>query len=356
MPSPSQRPSQADSVSVIVPTYNRRDRLARLLARLEAIAQGGTPFEVIVAVDGATDGTREMLAALAPRFTLRVLEQANAGPASARNHAIRAARGDLLLFLDDDVEPAAGLIERHLDIHRRDEHAVVIGPMLPPPGRKLAPWLAWEAATLQKQYDAMVAGFWAPTPRQFYTANASVRREQALAAGGFDERFRRAEDVEFAYRLSDAGLRFYFVPEAVVLHEPDRTLDAWMRVPRQYGHHDVLMARQRPEILRNAFQEWHARHMLNRALPRWCVGHPRRTRAVISAAAGLLRLGGAVAPKRVQSAICSALWNVQYWRGVAEASGLGPGVWVGLRDPEVVAMAQVPLHAREAVLPTSGPA
>jgi GT2 family glycosyltransferase len=330
------------SVSVIVPTFNRRARLERMLGALDHVHHANFNFEVVVVIDGATDGTEAMLWALRPSYHLHVLAQRNGGPASARNRAIAAAQGDVLVFLDDDVIPTKGLIERHLEVHRRDPQAVVTGPMVAPPGLRQAPWLQWEAATLQKQYDAMVEGKWAPTPRQFYTANASVRRCHVVAAGGFDESFTRAEDVELAFRLADRGARFCFVPQAAVLHEPDRTFESWLRVPYEYGRHDVRMAREggRPLILELAYREWSQRHLASRLAPRVSVGRPWR-RPLVAALARLAQLRLPAALGQMQVRLCSVLFSIQYWQGIADTTGLGARVWSGLTNPAVVVSAMV---------------
>ena len=78
-------------VSIIVPTYNRRDRLQRLLRTLESAVEQSPLFEVIVVVDGATDGSVEMLRQFEASYALRVLEQPNQGPAAARNLGIANA-------------------------------------------------------------------------------------------------------------------------------------------------------------------------------------------------------------------------------------------------------------------------
>jgi GT2 family glycosyltransferase len=318
------------SLSIVIPTYNRRDRLKRLLNTLERLHAASPEFEVIVVVDGSTDGTVEMLSELRPTYSMQVLAQANRGPAAARNRAMAAAGGEVLLFLDDDVTPESGLIARHLAMHEREDDAVVIGPMRAPGDSRMAPWLQWEAAMLQKQYGAMLRGLYPPTPRQFYTANASIRTAHARAAGGFDESFTRAEDVEFAYRLSDRGLRFFFDPAAVVWHEPDRSFGSWLQVGYQYGRHDVLMTREhgRLHVLETAYEEWCDRHPLNKWLARAGVGHPWRTRIAVAGLRLLIGLGGNRGTG-TQMALCSALFNLQYWRGIADATGLGPHVWEG---------------------------
>ena len=215
-----QAPEQValPSASIIIPTFNRRERLRRLLTGLAAEYRAGARFDAVVVDDGSTDGTDAMLAKLVTPFPVQALQQDNAGPAAARNRAIAAATGEVMIFLDDDVVPGAHLIERHLHAHMLHPRGVVFGPMLPPPGRALPPWLAWEAATLQKQYLAMQQGRYAPTPRQFFTANASVRKRDIDAARGFDEQLRRAEDVELGYRLHSIGLTFHFIANAYVVH------------------------------------------------------------------------------------------------------------------------------------------
>lgn len=321
------------ALSIIVPTFNRRERLERLLLALDNAAQQNPPFEVVVVVDGATDGSVEMLRNLRTTYALRVFEQANQGPAAARNLGIANARADIILFLDDDVIPVDGLIERHLRRHQDDDHAVVIGPMVPPPGLPMAPWIRWESERLEQQYVAMQAGAWAPTARQFYTGNASLRREHALAAGGFNESFKRAEDVEFAYRLADHRMNFHFDIDAAVLHDPGRSFAAWLRVPYEYGRYDVLMAREpgRQWLLRVALHEWQHRRPLNRLLPELCVGHTWRMRTVTTALGLAVRCPLPSALSRLQIALCSPLFGLQYWQGISDMAGLGADPWLGLQ-------------------------
>ena len=108
-------------LSVVIPTYNRRDRLARVLAALERQTMPADEFEVVVVDDGSTDGSSDWLATRKPAYALRTLRLSNGGPARARNAGVEAATGDILLFIDDDVEPTDSLIAehlKHLDIDR----------------------------------------------------------------------------------------------------------------------------------------------------------------------------------------------------------------------------------------------
>jgi GT2 family glycosyltransferase len=324
------------SVSVVVSTYNRRTSLERLLRSLDSVRSAATRMEVLVTVDGCTDTTRDLLATISTGYPLRVIElTTNQGPANGRNRALAQAQGDVILFLDDDVVPLPGLVDHHLAVHRTDTEAVVTGPMLPPTDRVLPAWLRWEAATLQKQYDAIARGDYEPTPRQFYTANASVRRIHALAAGGFDETFKRAEDVEFAYRLADRGLHFTFLPEAAVIHDPLRTWDGWLDVAYQYGRHAVVFERDRGRNqLQLAYQEWYERHALNRLSAQVCVGHPVRWKAFGRLCRAAVRQKGGRRWERLQMGLCSAAFSIRYWQGVADETELGKKVWVRPRQQQ----------------------
>src|SRR5258708_7250786 len=161
-------------VSVVTPTYNRRASLDRLLSGLRVQTFPADRFELVVVDDGSTDGTVPYLRSLDMPFSGRVFEQAHAGPAEARNLGVAQARGRIVLFLDDDVLPVPSLIEDHVTTHGEATDLVVIGPMSPPRGWRRPAWIRWDEETLQQQYRALLEGQWVCTPRQFYTANASV--------------------------------------------------------------------------------------------------------------------------------------------------------------------------------------
>src|SRR5262245_31982511 len=199
------------SFSVVTPTYRRRDSLRRVLDGLADQEWPRDALEVVVVSDGGDDGSVEMARDFPMPFPLRVLEQANQGPAAARNLGVANASHRFVLFLDDDVVPAPNLVAEHARAHGGRDDRVVLGPLLEPPAR-LQPWVRWEARRLAEQYRAMEAGEWAPTPWQLYTGNASILAEHVRSAGGFDAAYRRAEDVELGFRLERLGCTFVFNP------------------------------------------------------------------------------------------------------------------------------------------------
>jgi glycosyltransferase involved in cell wall biosynthesis len=311
-------------VTVVVPTYNRLPRLRRVLRALEEQTFPRNDYEIVVVSDGCTDGTDDYLAEAARSGGLTVTSQKNSGPAAARNRGVELARGDLVLFVDDDVVAARDLVEQHVSSHdAAGRDAIVIGPMMTPPDFSMRPWVQWEQAMLYKQYDALKAGRFVPSFRQFYTGNASLPRARFVAAGGFDTRFRRAEDVELAYRLDRDGIAFVWNPDAVGLHYADRPFESWLRTAYDYGAYEVVFCRdegQDPEFVR-VRAEFQGRNPVIRALVRLFVAAPRLTGALPVPLRGLAQVGTRVGATTVSRVALSALFNTWYYLGMASAIG-----------------------------------
>jgi GT2 family glycosyltransferase len=306
--------------SVVIPTYNRVARLRHVITALEQQAYPSDAYEIIVISDGSTDGTDAYLEALRS-FTMRLrwFSQANRGPAAARNVGIQMAGGEYVVFIDDDVVPEPQLLAEHARSHHETgRDVVVLGPLLTPEGFEMAPWVRWEQEMLMKQYKAMLRGEWSATARQFYTGNASLRRSHILAAGGFDEGFRRAEDVELAYRLADKGLNFVFNMQAAGMHFAERSFRAWLDAAYTYGRNDVIFTRDRNQkwLLPAVRQEFRDRHFFIRSLVRTCKGRSRLTRIATSAlklaadSATLLRAND------IERGAYSGLFNLHYYNGL----------------------------------------
>ena len=92
-------------LSVVIPTYNRVERLTKVLSALAKQTVARCEFEVIVVSDGSTDGTDEYLENVDLPYRLVYSRQPNTGPSAARNHGTRLATGEIVLFIDDDVLP-----------------------------------------------------------------------------------------------------------------------------------------------------------------------------------------------------------------------------------------------------------
>src|SRR4051812_16228434 len=116
-------------ISIVIPTYNRRDLLARTLPTVFDQDFPGGEFEVVVVIDGSTDGTAEMLRHLNPPCGFQIIEQPNRGQAAAKNVGLRAARGELVLFMDDDILCGRGVVAEHVDAHEGAAAVVAFGPV-----------------------------------------------------------------------------------------------------------------------------------------------------------------------------------------------------------------------------------
>jgi len=279
-------------------------------------------FELVVVDDGSSDGTTEWLRERTPPFALCALRQDNAGPARARNAGVAAARGEVILFIDDDVEPIPELVAEHLRMHAAEPNIVVIGPLASLPYYD-QPWVAWEQAKVEAQYRAMERGEWAPSFRQFWTGNASVARQHIIDAGGFDPSFLRAEDVELGVRLMERGLCFRFNPAARGLHFAERTLSAWERVHVSYGRAEVEIFEKlgEAELLRNLTGNWHRLNPATRWLVRSCLGHPGRHSAACALLRSHLQLAKQLKVRMLSEQVCSVFANLLYWEASVEALG-----------------------------------
>ncbi|MDO8431274.1 MAG: polysaccharide deacetylase family protein [Candidatus Binatus sp.] len=252
-------PDIAPDISVVIPTYNRRDIL--LLTLPTVLEQDLAPErrEVIVVVDGSTDGTIDALKHEA-FAQVRVIEQSNAGISAARNAGLRAARGRLVLFLDDDMMCEASLLRRHVEAHEEEDRAstedrvIVMGEIELSPQSTPGMLTEWrhdrEHRWLEKARAAPGVEWW----QSLRFAHASAPRRLLIDAGGFDERFRFAdEDIEFGVRLARAGARLRFVRGLVVRHVYRKSMREFINFDvRWYGKSQLLFCRTYPENRRRA--------------------------------------------------------------------------------------------------------
>jgi glycosyltransferase involved in cell wall biosynthesis len=311
-------------VSIVIPTYNRLGRLKQVIAAIERQSYPLDDIEVIIVSDGSTDGTDEYLSTIKTPLSLRFVPQPNAGPAAARNNGIRSAQGDIVLFIDDDVVPGPQLVAEHMRLQAGRANLVVLGPMLNPPDFALSPWVAWEQAMLEKQYAAMRRGDWEATARQFYTGNTSLPRKALLSSGGFDERFRRAEDIELAYRLEQQGLEFTFTMAAVGHHYAERSFASWHQTPYVYGRYEIVFSREgQKHLLAFVHRGYRERNTLTHLLVSLCLDRPRLSNIAQSTAkliADISHKAGKIG-RRISQAAYSAIFNLRYYQGVADELG-----------------------------------
>ena len=221
----------SNSLSVIVPTYNREKVLAKALEAYLAQSSPQLIHELLVVDDGSTDGTGSMVQEFSRRspFPIRYLQQPNKGPAAARNVGIREARSNLVLFTDSDIIPECDLVEQHIKWHKNNPQitAAVLGYVTWPPEIKATPFMRWYGEEGALFDYRQLRGKREADFRFFYTCNLSLKTDFLRTCGQFDEDFRSAswEDTELGYRLHKAGLRLLYNPQAVAFHHQFFTFD-----------------------------------------------------------------------------------------------------------------------------------
>lgn len=247
------------AVTVIVPTYNRVQTLLAALDCLAGQTVGPAELEVIVSDDGSTDDTAAEVAGRQWPFPLTYLRQANAGPAAARNQALRRAAAPLTLFVNDDTLLAAGAVEQHLAMHERlaGQRLMVLGSF-----DLKESFLATRLGHLL-QHTPYLFQFCMLEPGDVadhnfaYTCNLSLPTAAARAAG-FDEEFRgpAGEDIDFGRRVGKQGWGVYYHPAAAARHDHDMTVRSLCRTARTRGRGQATYYRKhgfnRPYLQRTA--------------------------------------------------------------------------------------------------------
>jgi GT2 family glycosyltransferase len=216
-------------VSVIVPTYNRPEKLRRCLAALAA--QEGGPYPVIVVDDGGEVPLDFVSTEFGPWATL--IRRTNGGPAAARNSGVAAARTTLLCFTDDDCAPRPDWVRRMAEAQGGVRQRQVGGRV----DNALQDNICAEASQSLCSYLYEYFQSGADSMAFFTTNNICCRRDDFLALNGFDENFPTAasEDRDFGMRWRDAGGTLRYEDRAVVDHYHDLSLSGFWRQHSNYG-------------------------------------------------------------------------------------------------------------------------
>lgn len=225
------------SISVIVCTRNGRQRIGACLDALAAL--NGPQPEIIVVDDGSSDDTAAFVADRYPEVNL--VHQQPSGLSAARNAGAKAANGKWLVFTDDDCEPDPDwLSELAAQFHAGWD--ALGGPNIPPPVSK-----AMEAIIAAAPGAASHVMLDDHEAEHLPGCNLAVTASAFHAVGGFDSDFHTAgDDVDFCWRLRDAGYRLGFVPTAFVWHHRRPTLCGYLRQQRGYGVAEAILMKKHP--------------------------------------------------------------------------------------------------------------
>jgi GT2 family glycosyltransferase len=240
-------------ISVVIPTFRRRELLERCLVAVLKQSLPPEEFEVIAADNAGEFAILQLVREMATGsdVAIRYLRASlTPGPAHARNRGWRAATGDIIAFTDDDTIPDENWLVESLKVFDSDANlAAAAGKIVVPLSEN------------PTDYEANEAGL---ASADFVTANCFCRREVLEFLGGFDERFTLAwrEDSDLYFRLLENGFRVGRVDGAVVVH-PIRTTGFGISVLQQRKIMlDALLFKKHPSAFRRAIGFFAGRYYL----------------------------------------------------------------------------------------------
>ncbi len=237
-----------DFLSVIIPTYNHRPVLEKTLRSLEEQEYPISHWELVLVNDGSGDDTHEFIQSTQFRFYLTYINHdRNHGRARSRNDGVHRARGEFIVFLDDDMEAEPALLASYADFYTKHSNTVVIGNIQ---------WDRAENPTGFHQYygsrgvHKLTTGKTVPY-KYFVTGNSSLPKEFFLSAGGFCEEIESwgGEDLLLGYKLNTMGCTFQFLNEAVAHHQTETFLVETLDRMVKFGRYSVpCLLEQAPEL------------------------------------------------------------------------------------------------------------
>lgn len=311
----------ARTYSAIIPSYNRRDTLVRVVDALQRQDAPELVCEVIVVDDGGSDGAADAVEDRRWDLPVRVIRQQRGGPSAARNRGVAVARGEVLLFLCDDIEAEPHLLRRHEERRSSiDGPHCVVGRVDWPPTTRVTPFMRFVTARYHFGFEQLVGMDELPFDRVI-TANFSIHRELLLSVGGFDEGFPYGfEDTDLGLRLMELpGMRILYAPEALGRHHHTIDVAGYCRRQEALGPSAVAFSRRHPshpEVTRlDRVPRWGSAAGIAKRIARNPLTRPLWYAGVQAA----FRLGAT----RAGETLCHQLFAYHYYRGVERAIRAG---------------------------------
>ncbi|MBI3675223.1 MAG: glycosyltransferase family 2 protein [Proteobacteria bacterium] len=299
-------------VSVIIPTRNRKEHVTRAVNALLGQDYNANAFEVIVCCDGCTDGSEEALSTIADR-RLNVISIPATGQVAALNAAVRAAKGELAIFLDDEMEATPDMIRAHVLAHRdaQDRRTAITGyasVAIPANAPRSMQSLADDYA---RYYEGLGRPDHASGPPDLNGGHFSVPIAALREVGCFNESYVfQRNDFELAVRWLERGYRIGYAKDARATMHVCLTADTLIGRARARGRADFRLAREHPWCI--PWLPFHRALTNARSRRRW---HLAWIAAPVSA--GVFRTLRRLAPDRLQQ----WCYLMEYCAGLRLASG-----------------------------------
>lgn len=227
-------------ISVVIPSYNRIDRLKICLASIEHMDYPAEYLEVIVVDDGSTDTSYGTLEDIRKQFTynLRILRQPNGGPARARNSGIRNARGEFIAFTDDDCEVDKKWL-KEIICEFKSEAIVGAGGMIISKNKDIfSQYIDYNRILLPRIENKTVM--------YLVTANACYRKKNLIDVNGFSEEIKNpgGEDPDLSFKLKKLGYELAFNQNSIVIHNHRQDLRSFYKTFYNYGRGSAFLVKK----------------------------------------------------------------------------------------------------------------
>jgi glycosyltransferase involved in cell wall biosynthesis len=222
-----------ETISIIVVTYNDREKLLRCLASFGEQSWPREQTEIIVVDDSSTDGTAEAVKLDFPETI--IISKENSGPDNSRNHGIDRATGDIIALIDADCTAPPHWLENLAAALKQNDTPVIGGRIFHPGGF----WARMIGISDFGEFQGLKPKEVSNIP----TCNMGARRE-VFDRFRFDETARIGGDVLFAQKLKENGIRLLYEPRIKIHHHPEATRKAFFERARRYGAGFVQVRRQ----------------------------------------------------------------------------------------------------------------
>lgn len=240
-------------ISVIIPTYNRAERLHDVLQVWNAVDKvTSCSYELIFSDDGSEDDTVSILQSC-KELPIKVIANKHGGASSARNNAIKHAIGNRIIFAGDDIYPANDFIQKHYDIGQEYGDNVAILGLVdwhPDQNRNYLLDHITEVGNEQFSFNRLKDNAFTDF-RHFYTCNVSVSNKMlGSVETKFDERFYKVnfEDTELSYRLFNNGMKIVYRPDIFGYHYHEYKVDKFCVRQSTAGEMAVVFQKLHPEV------------------------------------------------------------------------------------------------------------
>ncbi|NOT74602.1 MAG: glycosyltransferase [Cyclobacteriaceae bacterium] len=247
------------NISVIIPTFNGAHKIE---AALTALSQQTFPdFEVVIIIDGSTDNTQDVIKrfdGILPRMSVHFIE--NRGRAHAKNEGVNASKGEILIFIDDDIRLFKDAVELHRNFHLENQNEIMFGHLeMDPEKARLNDFWNYRR-TIESGWRELQSTTISYANYGITSANLSLTKKTFWKVGEFDSTLRDSEDFDFGIRALQQGIPIRYIPKINGYHDDFSTLLPYVRRQKEYMMSKYVLLKKHPEykkILPNHFK-WSA--------------------------------------------------------------------------------------------------